>query len=335
MCLALTLGVFKLQAQGISARFLLVQPSAEARALGGCGLNLERSDFESYYNPSLLGMRDDVGLSASLVQPISGFGQSSLYIQTASKITSELGLSLSMHYAEQAQRPRTDNNGSILGTYRATDYCFKVSGGYRLNSRLFVGTSISRISVNIAPQSSLSSINSTRNYFAIDLGCLYLAAPNLGALVDLPTGQSEGSFELSDLPQKCRGLCIAARVRNIGTTDKEQFNDVSIGLPTSFTLSLSYTALRGAFARLDSYVEVEDRFNENSIPDLLRIGIDVSFLRFFHLRCGLHQGVHDDEHSSLSYGFGLKSRYFRVDYARFNTALLATDQFSAGVDIPL
>lgn len=184
---ALGIGLFSTPAYATpesqaAATFLLFAPSARAAGMGNAYVAIADDANATYYNPAALASLQIRSLSTTLYKPVphlagdifSSFGA---YTHPFSDIGN---LGYSLIYSSLGEQQRTDEEGTLLGTFKSYGMALGVSYGTHLFKNLALGITVKFIYEHLSDAGAgIEQGKGTAASFAGDLGLMWSATDRL------------------------------------------------------------------------------------------------------------------------------------------------------------
>ena len=159
--------------ENTAGRFLYVQPSPRANAMGGSAVAMENSSYEGYNNPALLAFSSKFSISGSWQNPLPIFDQHHVYGTASVRINREQAINLSVNIHSVGTFGRIYENGTLGGKFNSNSSMLSVGYAYLVNSRLSVGTSIGLVRINAAPTNAGGIGSGSATSVLFNAGVLY------------------------------------------------------------------------------------------------------------------------------------------------------------------
>ncbi len=262
--------------------FLRIGPGARAVAMGNAFTGVTGDIYSSYWNPAGLARIEQSQATATYLNYLLDI--QSGYLGYARPCAKAGVFGLTLQYMNFGDLDKTDETGTVTGTFAASDVSLSISYGRTLREDLSIGATFSPlIHENIDEYSSLAM------------------AFSLGAQYELPV---EG------------GLTIGAAVQHLGATLKGFTDEHKDDLPLNFRLGGGlHLAHLPVLLACDANKAIDQDFK-------LSLGGEITPHENLAIRLGyrfnnsdLKLGTGKDDYIGLSGGFGLVLRQYTVDYA--------------------
>jgi hypothetical protein len=314
---------------GYVYQFLNISSSARQVALGGEVLTLKNDINQALWNPATINSSSNNKLAINYISYLAGVKIGS--ISYAKEISRRFGtLQASIQYLDYGSIIGSDVDGLETGIFRANDIAVSAGYGHHIpHTNFHIGVNLKLINSNISNFSSFG--------MAADLALLYenplkpysfaLVARNIGYQMKSFNGASEkipfeiafgGSYRLQYVP-----------LQWFFTLDNLQQWDVSVTNP-----SAQITDLEG------NITQEEVGMIDNALRHCV-IGAELFPERTFNVRFGYNfrrsaelKLQNARTFSGISFGFGLKMKRFKFNYAhsKFHSAA-NTSTFSLEIDL--
>jgi len=226
--------------------FLLISPNSRASGMGEAGAALADDASASFWNPAGLAFQNGSELSISHANWLPQFQLSDLFIDYLAfrREFPELDgtLSTSLTYLNLGEFNRTENDPTVLETFKAYEFAVTVGYATKLSDGLGVGVNGRFIHSRLAPFGTAEEKGrGIASGFSFDVGLLYRPRS-----LEIPfTGLDIGNR-----------LSVGLNLSNIGPAltyiDKAQADP----LPTNFRLGLAYKVIDSDFNNLSAIVDV-------------------------------------------------------------------------------
>ncbi|MEA2041481.1 MAG: type IX secretion system protein PorQ [Bacteroidota bacterium] len=311
--LSAEIGFAQTGGQGVY-KFLNLSTSARVSALGGNVVSVYDDDLNmSFYNPSLLNEQSDGTVILNYVNYFAGlnYGYAAYSFHT-NKFGS---FSAGIHYLNYGEFIAADENGTITGTFGASDYALNLIWAKPVYKNVNVGVNLKPVYSHLEKYSSLGLVS--------DIGLSYT--------------KTESNFSM------------ALVLRNLGFQLTPYYNENREGVEPDLTAGISQKLAHAPFrlsltlhhlTRWDlSYEEesqslsiydepVDDQgFDvQKHLDDALRhvnVGIEFLPMKNFYIAVGYNylrraeMGIKDYAgFTGLSWGFGLKLKRMGISYGR-------------------
>lgn len=281
-------------------RFLRLEPSARAAAMGGAFSSVYGDDVNAlFYNPAALNEDMHGGLALSYLNHLAGLNAGFLaYSRTVAGLGS---FGLGVRYLNYGDIERADADGARTGdTFRAGDLALTLGGARALSDRLRYGVNAHFVTSGIDTYRSSA--------VALDAGLLFA----------LPSQQ----------------LIASASIHHVGVT-LNSFGETRDELPVDVRVSVSkrlrYVPLMLSITGYNLHdvgnVPVENASAVSQVLYHIAVGGEFELGSALRLRAGYNHRRHDElrtkarlDTAGLSLGGGLQIRDFQFDYA-FNSWL--------------
>ena len=262
--------------------------AAAGAAAGGAQVAVNQSMWAHSYNPAGLAFVDNFGGGFAYNNP-GTYGFASLSMFTATLPINETWGSVSLH----GDMLRTKNGDNILSSENALGITHAFHLIKDLRSSFSAGYSLNLLLVDYGQSAGLSGDGSD----GIDLGSV------AGLGVDL-------GLQASLRDRAWMGLAIKnINAPKLGSSETEAM------APRSFTAGLGYMPYYG----LTTSFEVE---KTQGLDAQYRMGLDYAIMEWFNIRAGVSTYP-----SQLTFGFGVKQSFFRIDYAYVSHPVLNGTHF--------
>ncbi len=285
VCAAFLLLIASVQAQNTSVyAFLRNDVGARAGAMAGSFVTVQNDPNAFFYNPASIATVDAQRASASFFKQLLDINSGS--IAFAAPMEGIGPIAVGVLYTNYGSFDETDDIGTVLGTFHASDLAFQVGYGNTLEENVYYGASLKFIYSSIADAHSMG--------LAGDLGLLYV----------IPDSR----------------FAVGASIRNIGAQLKG-YGSVHEDLPLDISLGASIIP-KGLPLLLN--LQFHKMNTSGTFSDRLRaftVGGEFTLSRLLQLRFGYNNEQRKDlkvEESSglagLSIGLGVTIEKYRVDY---------------------
>ena len=289
--------------------FLNVPTSAKQVALGGVTLTSRDDVSQTIWNPSSVNSKMENDLSLNYINYVSGVSVGSM--SYAKSINPLYGIAfIGVQYFNYGDFERTDASGpTVLGIFSARDLSFNLGYGYTFQSFSF-GASLKYISSKIDTYTSSALL--------YDLGITYMDPdkPFVASLVLRNSGNQLSAF-IDDKELISHNVILAVEYRLEHVPIKvygaiDELNNWNISVPNP------------SKGKVDIDGEVTPQ-KINDIQNALRhlsIGAELWPEKMINLRIGYNHRRSQEYQlnevrtgAGLSYGFGINTKYLRIDYA--------------------
>lgn len=210
--------------------FLLVEPGARSQGMGNSYVAVADDATATYFNPAALAGQTDRKLNlthmpwlpkladdmsyqfAAYTQPVEGWGN--------------LGINAAL--LNLGEQTRTDERGTVQGTFSSYDLAISVAYGAEIGTNLAAGIGLKYIRSNLADQGAgIERGKGVGNSFAADVGLLWRPRPDInigGALRNMgPRIAYIDAAQADPLPQH---LVVGAAYQMLDT----QYHDLLLSL---------------------------------------------------------------------------------------------------------
>lgn len=226
--------------------FLLISPNSRASGMGEAGVALADDASASFWNPAGFAFQQGSEISLSHANWLPTFRLSDLFIDylVYRKDIPELDgtISTSITYLNLGIFNRTENDPTVLETFKAYEFAITAGYGTKLSERLGLGVNARFIHSRLAPFGTAQEQNrGIASGFSFDIGLLYKPKS-----IPIPfTGWDMGNR-----------LSLGLNLSNIGPKltyiDKAQADP----LPTNFRLGFAYKVLDDQYNNLSYILDV-------------------------------------------------------------------------------
>jgi len=311
--------------------FLILNTNTSARqtALGGKILTLLDNVNQPTFNPATINIDIDRKLSVNYNSYLAGISMGSAsYAHRFNRRKQTFHTSFS--YINYGELIEADENGNETGTFGASDIVFSLGYANQYKTTNFYwGTNLKFI------QSSISNYNASG--IAIDFGIIYYAInkPYILTAVIRNFGTQLSSFNNTKEPLPFEfSIGGSYRLENVplrwyATIDNLQKWNIAVANPSNSTTDLDGNVTEENIDFFDNFIRHlsfgAELFPESAIN--LRVGYN--FRRAAELQL---QNVRS--FAGLSFGFGLKMRKLKLNYA-FSKYHLATNTSTFSLEIDL
>lgn len=314
--------------ESTAARFLYIQPSARAQAMGGSSVAMWNHSFEGNNNPALMAYSPWFCVSGMYQNPISITDNMQLYGTISCNIDSFMAVSASANLYTFGRYERLTNNGTALGIYNSNAQVLNLSLAKALNDNIAVGAGVSYLHVNLAP-ATLGSAARVSSSLLFNIGALYRnLLPSTTIVSDSPSVFASWRYGNKYVH---RGVSVGVAMNNLGSQIKSSEQSEGDSPPSNFLLGVAYSPVRTVSAGLQLSLDIEKRLFESGLVNVLHAGGELEIARILCLRAGYNANVSNSEASYFSLGAGLRFWFLHLNIARYTRTLLPSWQFDASI----
>jgi hypothetical protein len=304
-------------------------------AMGGAGAAYHFPGFESYYNPALLVHQPALSLTGSFYKPYPFFpnmvrGWSS--VDFAIPGVGFFAASMNMYW--KARQAFINESGFFIVLPEGedvSDYLFswqaKVSYAITIKPDLFLGVSLGYLTYNVFEMigSGVGTENrdGSTSGFSVDLGVHYLILdrPALFRLKDTDLPEIVSNLGRKD---QNYGFTAGLSLLNFGP-DLSFIDDVQADAqPSMILLGFSIPVLTSNYLELDVLTDLEKQLHEESSLDFIRSGAELTLYQILKLRGGYVLDTSQPTTSFGTWGMGLHTRYFSIQFSSYEATFLPT-----------
>ncbi len=328
------------QAGGSSVPFLLISPDARASGMGECGTALADNINAIYWNTGGLAFQQKRQFAFTYSKWLPQFNADLYYSYgTYGQYVKDLDGTIAVNaiLMNLGQFQRTDEAGTVLGTFRSDEFALGLSYGTLIGDDLGAGVQLRYIRSNLAPAQTAQAAPGVGVSGGFDFGLLWKPS-------DLDLG---GGVDLSDR------LNLGFNLQNVGP--KMTYRNESDPLPTMLRLGVACNVIRDEFNDLTFTVDMgkllvkRDGANSDALPRSFVTawsvpGADLSFgTEYWYEHVVALRAGYFTEPASIgnrkfwTFGAGVKYDIFTMDFSFINTVednhpLANTMRFSILVD---
>ncbi len=316
-------------AQKSTAAFMYYRPGAVSSAMGGIGVSNFENAYSEYFNPAGLAFSPTITAAGSFDHPLPLFlGDAYSFVGASFNVKDLFAVGVSTNLYWKGNEAMTNSSGPlVLGLDAPFDWQGKISVAYRASPHIGVGASVSLLETTIADYGPLEvSGNGKSSAILFDIGIMASSLLPEGTLT-IP-GLSFGSplWAWTAVPSQ-RGISIGASLLNFGGKIKYIDPSRSDYPPTTLLVGASYYPLQSDIAGLMLGIDAEKRLYDGGGLSYLHYGSELTVFRVLALRAGYFQGTASGESSFFTFGAGIRTRFFSLNFARYVQAILPTWQF--------
>ncbi|MBI3111534.1 MAG: type IX secretion system outer membrane channel protein PorV [Ignavibacteriales bacterium] len=226
--------------------FLLIAPNSRASGMGEAGVALADDASASFWNPAGLAFQQGSELSISHANWLPAFQLSDLFIDylVYRRDMPELDgtVAASLTYLNLGEFNRTENDPTVLETFKAYEFALTVGYATKLSEGLGVGINGRFIHSRLAPFGTAEEKGrGIASGFSFDVGLMYRPRSLMIPFTDLDMGNR---------------FSLGVNLSNVGPAltyiDKAQADP----LPTNFRFGLGYKIIDGDFNNLTAILDV-------------------------------------------------------------------------------
>jgi hypothetical protein len=321
-------------AQTSTARFLLWQPSAVSNAMGGAGVALHRDIYSVSYNPSALAFVPGVSAAGSFEKPIPFFGNIVYSFLGASVATRSAGaFAASVNLYSMGKQARTLPNGpDIIGVDEASHWQIKFSYAYAFSPAVAFGISANFLHIGLSKFGTAMEQGTGRtNALFADAGFLVreiLQETTIEGRNETPIGFVNDMAKTSE-----KGISLGIAILNLGPKvsfiDKQQ----SDNLPAILCFGLSYSPFQSGIASFRLAADYRKSLLGDPTLDYVNLGGEVLVFKILALRAGYALDPTKPATSHDTFGFGIETKYFSVNIARYERTILPTWHYDCMISL--
>lgn len=264
------------QNSGSAGAFTRLGSGARGMGMGNAMTAVSHGALQTYYNPALAALSFDRTASATF--SILSFDRSLNFISFTQAIKPTGGLSFGLINAGVSNIDGRDNDGVHTDDYSTSEDQFYLSFANRMTENFTLGVSVKLYYAKLFDQVSMTTVG-------FDVGAHYRITPQLSAgavLQDVSTKYTWDTKSIYDIDGRT-------------TTDK---------FPQLRRIGLSYAP---DTTRLITSVDFE---NSSLGTNILRFGIEYSFVEYFTARAGVDRLVLNGDTPGVkpTFGFSVRNR---------------------------
>jgi len=157
--------------------FLMISPNSRAGGMGDAGVAVGDDAWASFWNPAGYAFQvgSEVGLDYSAWQPSLNLGDvwiiHSVYKQSVKELDGTV--SAAFTYLNQGEIAHTENDATVLETFKSYDLSFAVGYARKLSDVIGIGMNVRLIRSVLAPFGPGGTGNGAATGFSFDIGMLY------------------------------------------------------------------------------------------------------------------------------------------------------------------